>query len=86
MGAPAAVLLQSDDIAELAVPGLPKGTILIQSKAVAIPNVMRGKERTQVERQARVQVGHPQNGTSVHPGLGSQSASEPRYRVYCVCR
>ena len=40
---PAAVLLQLDDIADLAIPGLPKGTILIKSKTVAIPESMRGK-------------------------------------------
>jgi hypothetical protein len=40
---PAAVLLQSDDIADLTIPGLPSGTILIKSKTVAIPDAMRGK-------------------------------------------
>jgi len=43
LGPPAAVLLQSDDIADLAIPGLPSGTILIKSKTVAIPGHMRGK-------------------------------------------
>jgi hypothetical protein len=43
LGPPAAVLLQSDGIADLATPGLPSGTILIKSKRVAIPNAMRGK-------------------------------------------
>ncbi|KAH7190414.1 hypothetical protein DER44DRAFT_753229 [Fusarium oxysporum] len=43
LGPPAAVLLQSDDIADLAVPGLPKGTLLIKSKRVVIPDSMRGK-------------------------------------------
>jgi hypothetical protein len=43
LGPPAAVLLQSDDIADLAIPGLPKGTILMKSKMVAIPDSMRGK-------------------------------------------
>ncbi|KAF6528270.1 hypothetical protein HZS61_008572 [Fusarium oxysporum f. sp. conglutinans] len=43
LGPPAAVLLQSDDIADLAVPGLPKGTLLIKSKTVVIPDSMRGK-------------------------------------------
>ncbi|KAL6406058.1 hypothetical protein AUP68_10619 [Ilyonectria robusta] len=38
---PAAILLQSDDIADLEVPGLPKGTILIKSKTVVIPDSMR---------------------------------------------
>ena len=42
LGPPVAVLLQSDDIANLAIPGLPKGTILIKSKTVAIPEPMRG--------------------------------------------
>ena len=32
LGPPAAVLLQSDDMADLAAPGLPKGTMLIKSK------------------------------------------------------
>ena len=40
---PAAVLLQSDNIADLAIPGLPKGMILIKGKTVAIPDSMRGK-------------------------------------------
>jgi len=40
---PAAVLLQSDDIADLAIPGLPNGTILIKSKTVAIPDSVRSK-------------------------------------------
>lgn len=40
---PAAVLLQSDDIADLAIPGLPQGTILIKSKMVPIPDALRGK-------------------------------------------
>jgi hypothetical protein len=44
LGPPVAVLLQSDDSAGLAIPGLPKGTILIKSKTVAIPHAMRGKE------------------------------------------
>ncbi len=43
LGPPAAVLLQSDDIADLAIPGLPVGTILLKSKTVAIPEAMRGK-------------------------------------------
>src|SRR5437870_5204673 len=43
LGPPAAVLLQSDEIGDLAIPGLPKGTILIKSKMVAIPDTMRGK-------------------------------------------
>ncbi|MBE3048862.1 hypothetical protein IMZ48_41465 [Candidatus Bathyarchaeota archaeon] len=42
LGPPVAVLLQSDDIADLAIPGLPNGTILIKSKTVAIPDSMRG--------------------------------------------
>jgi ATP-dependent DNA helicase PIF1 len=45
LGPPAAVLLQSDDIADVATPGLPRGTILIKSKTAAIPNAMRGKDR-----------------------------------------
>ncbi|EAQ88761.1 hypothetical protein CHGG_05380 [Chaetomium globosum CBS 148.51] len=44
LGPPVAVLLQSDDSAGLAIPGLPNGTILIKSKTVAIPSQMRGKE------------------------------------------
>ena len=43
LGPPAAVLLQSDEIADLAIPGLPNGMILIKSKTVAIPDSMRGK-------------------------------------------
>ncbi len=43
LGPPAAVLLQLDDIADLVIPGLPKGTILIKSKTVAIPDSLRGK-------------------------------------------
>jgi hypothetical protein len=45
LGPPVAVLLQSDDSAGLAIPGLPNGTILIKSKTVAVPAHMRGKER-----------------------------------------
>ncbi|EAQ90322.1 hypothetical protein CHGG_02257 [Chaetomium globosum CBS 148.51] len=44
LGPPVAVLLQSDDSAGLAIPGLPNGTILVKSKTVAIPSQMRGKE------------------------------------------
>lgn len=44
LGPPAAVLLQSDDIADLTIPGLPKGTILVKSKTVAIPESLRGKD------------------------------------------
>ena len=44
LGPPVAVLLESDDSAGLAIPGLPNGTILIKSKTVAIPSQMRGKE------------------------------------------
>jgi hypothetical protein len=44
LGPPVAVLLESDDSAGLAIPGLPNGTILIKSKTVAVPNHMRGKE------------------------------------------
>jgi hypothetical protein len=44
LGPPVAVLLQSDDGADLAIPGLPNGTIFIKSKTVAIPSQMRGKE------------------------------------------
>jgi hypothetical protein len=43
LGPPMAALLQPDDIAGLAIPGLPNGTILIKSKTVAIPDHMRGK-------------------------------------------
>jgi ATP-dependent DNA helicase PIF1 len=45
LGPPVAVLLQSDGSAGLAIPRLPNGTILIQSKTVAIPSAMRGKDR-----------------------------------------
>lgn len=45
LGPPAAVLLQSDDIVDLAIPRLPKGTILIKSKTVAIPNTICDKDR-----------------------------------------
>jgi hypothetical protein len=44
LGPPAAVLLQSDDIADLTIPGLPPGMILLKSKTVAIPESMRGKK------------------------------------------
>ncbi|EAQ93239.1 predicted protein [Chaetomium globosum CBS 148.51] len=44
LGPLVAVLLQSDDSAGPAIPGLPNGTILIKSKTVAIPSQMRGKE------------------------------------------
>ena len=44
VGPPVAVLLQSDDIADLAIPRLPQGTILIKIKTVAIPESMRGKK------------------------------------------
>ncbi len=43
LGPAAAVLLQADDIAGLATPGFPKGTILLKSSKVAIPDAMRGK-------------------------------------------
>ncbi|KAK4095717.1 hypothetical protein N658DRAFT_386510, partial [Parathielavia hyrcaniae] len=43
LGPPVAVLLQSEDTAGLAIPGLPNGTILIKSNTVAIPSQMRGK-------------------------------------------
>jgi len=43
LGPPLAVLLQSDAIADLAIPGLPPGTMLLPSKTVAIPEAMRGK-------------------------------------------
>jgi len=43
LASPAALLLQLDDISGLVIPGLPKGTILIRSKTVAIPNSIRGK-------------------------------------------
>jgi hypothetical protein len=42
LGPPMAVLLQPDDSADLAIPGLPNGTILVKSKTVAIPSHMRG--------------------------------------------
>ncbi|EAQ83063.1 hypothetical protein CHGG_10881 [Chaetomium globosum CBS 148.51] len=44
LGPPVVVLLQSDDSADLAIPGLPNDTILVKSKTVAIPSQMRGKE------------------------------------------
>jgi hypothetical protein len=44
LGPPVAVLLQSDDSAGLAIPGLPNGMILIKSKTVAVPAHMRGKD------------------------------------------
>jgi hypothetical protein len=44
LGPPVAILLQSDDSAGLAIPGLPNGTIPIKSTTVAVPNQMRGKE------------------------------------------
>jgi ATP-dependent DNA helicase PIF1 len=43
LGPPTAVLIQSDDIADLVILGLPKGTILIKSKTVAVPDSMRGR-------------------------------------------
>ena len=43
LGPPLAVLLQSDAIGDVAIPGLPPGTILLGSKTVAIPDAMRGK-------------------------------------------
>ena len=42
LGPPVAVLLQSDDIADLVIPGLPVRTILLKSKMVAVPSAMRG--------------------------------------------
>jgi hypothetical protein len=44
LGPPVAVLLQSDDSAGLAIPGLPNGMILIKSTTVAVPSHLRGKE------------------------------------------
>jgi hypothetical protein len=44
LGPPVAVLLESDDSAALAIPGLPNGTILIKSTTVAVPSHLRGKE------------------------------------------
>jgi hypothetical protein len=44
LGPPMAVLLQSDDSAGLAIPGLPNGTMLIKSRTVAVPADMRGKD------------------------------------------
>ncbi len=43
LGPLAAVLLLSEDVAGLAIPGLSNGMILVKSKAVAIPDFMRGK-------------------------------------------
>ena len=44
LGPPTAILLQSDEIAHVAIPGLPQGTILIKSKTVIIPDAMRDKD------------------------------------------
>jgi ATP-dependent DNA helicase PIF1 len=44
LGPPAGVLVQSSETADIAIPGLPHGTILLKSKTVAIPDAMRGKE------------------------------------------
>jgi hypothetical protein len=47
---PVAVLLQFDSIASLAIPGLPKGTILIKSNTVTIPeSISRGNSRLRGE-------------------------------------
>jgi ATP-dependent DNA helicase PIF1 len=43
LSSPVAILLQSDDIAGIIIPGLPKGIILMKSKKVAILDFMRGK-------------------------------------------
>ncbi|KAK6854926.1 hypothetical protein PG995_009114 [Apiospora arundinis] len=43
LGPPLALLLQSDEIGDVAIPGLPPGTILVKSRTVAIPDAMRGK-------------------------------------------
>lgn len=43
LGPPLTILLQSDAIADLAIPGLPPGTILLRNKTVTIPDAMRGK-------------------------------------------
>jgi hypothetical protein len=40
---PMTILLQSDDIADVAIPVLPKWIILIKRTMVAIPDFMRGK-------------------------------------------
>ncbi|KAK4129805.1 hypothetical protein N657DRAFT_687061 [Parathielavia appendiculata] len=53
LGPPVAVLLQSDDSAGLAIPGLPYGMILIKSKAVAVPGQMRGKMRRSRDQKSR---------------------------------
>lgn len=45
LGPPAGVLLQSSETANISIPGLPQGTILLRSKTVAIPDAMRGKDR-----------------------------------------
>jgi hypothetical protein len=45
LGPPEGVLIQSSETADIAIPGLPRGTILLKSKTVAIPDAMRGKER-----------------------------------------
>ncbi|EAQ84524.1 predicted protein [Chaetomium globosum CBS 148.51] len=59
LGPPVAVLLESDDSAGLAIPGLPNGTILIKEQDGRHPRAqMRGKER-QMEGQARFSGGSP---------------------------
>jgi len=52
------VLLQSDDIADLAIPGLPVGTILLKSKTVAVPNAMRGQDRRSKDKPGFRWVSH----------------------------
>ena len=44
LGPPVAVLLQLDNIADFTIPRLLKGTILVKSKMVAIPEFLRGKD------------------------------------------
>ncbi|KAH8645343.1 hypothetical protein BX600DRAFT_485118 [Xylariales sp. PMI_506] len=42
LGPPAAVLVQSDEIAGISIPGLPPGTLLLKSKPVPVPATLRG--------------------------------------------
>ncbi|EAQ89279.1 predicted protein [Chaetomium globosum CBS 148.51] len=74
-----------EDPGDLAIPGLPNGTILIKSKTVAIPSQMRGKEgrwrgkpgfRSEEPRQtilgcARQPQRRPLSGTATRPSFMS---------------
>ncbi|EAQ87477.1 predicted protein [Chaetomium globosum CBS 148.51] len=76
LGPPVAVLLQSDDGADLAIPELPNGTILIKSNTVAIPTQMRAKEGA-----SRAFGGLPTELDSLHTGLRYDRSEEPRQAV-----